>query len=216
MILNSDVACCKAELSCCCFDALEIAVTECLNSGNCHAAHEAESTVAILNCRITYKITGLLLSIHDGSGVFSGFSVGIVSGAGCAVKNDELNLGILGLCIVYGRFKEEAGAYNNLCAGLDCEVDSCEVCFVGCIFGLIVLMGDIVSFCIFDDALPSALIEALVIDVALIGDEGNLIFLCTASGEERNDHECCKQYCQQFFHCIYPPIEFWSLDLMHQ
>ena len=160
-------------------DALEITVTERLNCGNCHTAHESELCKSVLNSSVAGKITGLFFSVHYGSNVCLCFVCSVIGSVRSAVKKNELNIRVLCLCFVNSNFKEITGSYYYLCAAGYSEIDCSEITCIGRFFGLVVLMSDLVFFGILLNAFPCALVKGLIVDISLICYERDIV--CSAA-----------------------------------
>ena len=158
--------------------ALEPAVAVTDNSGNRHAAEEAELGIAVHDDSVASQITGLLFREGRADNVCSGIIVGcVVLGqiAGANVDSDEVDLRILFL-LADDRSAEEVTRHNdNVRAFLDGLIDGDAASLGGVLGGLIVGVLDAVGFAVGLDALPGSLVEGLVVDGAHVGHEGDLL-----------------------------------------
>ena len=158
--------------------ALEPAVAVTDNSGNCHAAEEAELGVAVHDDSVASQITGLLFGKRCADNVLCRIIIGcvVLGQIACAnVDSDEVDLGVLLLLAHDGPAEQIAGHDDDIRAFLDRLINGDAACIGGVLGGLIVGVLDAVGFAVRLDALPGCLVEGFVVDGADVGHERDLL-----------------------------------------
>ena len=152
--------------------ALHKAVAVADNCGDSHAAQEAQLLVAVIDSGITGQVACLLLFIGDQSGVGGGSLV--VQVAGGNVQSQELHIGVLLLSLGDGFAEQVAGDDDGLGTVVDSVVHLLQTGGVGVLARTVVVGVQAVCRAEVLHALPGVLVEGLVIDVADVGNKGDI------------------------------------------
>ena len=134
-------------------------------------AAEAELGVAFHDGSIAGQVAALLFTGADGSEV--GHAVD-----GRTVNEHELGVREFLRGLLEGSALQEAGGHNDLCAVVDSGLHGVVTIVIGglvAVGGLIVLVGLAVGIGVQLHAVVSALVEGLVLQIAHVGDERDLI-----------------------------------------
>ena len=153
--------------------ALDEAIAVPDDGGDVKAAQEAQLLVAFLHSRIAGQVTGLLFLIANQRNV-GGNGIGIQVPFR-HVQRQEQNLGMLAGHRIAGRSKQIAGHYNHAVAVGHRLIDGVDAVLIGISGGLIIVALQIVLFAELGHAFIGILVEGVVVDVAHVGDKGNLL-----------------------------------------
>ena len=156
--------------------ALHIAVAVTDDSGDSHAAEEAQLGLAVLNDSVASQITCLLLLEGDavavcGDGVGADVALGDVDG-------DELDIGVLVSSPCQGSAIQVADADDDISAVVDSLTDHGLAVLIGS-----VSLGDVVLAVIAHvagNSGPAGLVEALIVDGAGVAGQSDLHDLLAA------------------------------------
>ena len=94
---------------------------------------------------------------------------------GLSVKKYEICVGILLLSEIYRLLEKESGANNKLCSTFYSKAYGLKVRVCCSLLRLIVLVRDTVLLSVLYKALPSSLVECLVIDGSKVCNKSKLV-----------------------------------------
>ena len=184
--------------------ALDEAIAKADDRRHVHAADVAQLGVAVLDHGVAREEAGLLLLIEDGNGV------GGVAAFRLGVQHDKVHVRVGGLRLASRRGEQVAGQDDDLGAVAHGVVDLLEAGLVRVLAGAVVGVGQAVFLGVGHHALIGTLVEGLVVDVAHVGDQGQLVAVPlrqrgNAHQHHRQNQKSSKQFLHtglsSFFHC---------------
>lgn len=104
---------------------------------------------------------------------------------GLTVEEQEIDLRELVLDLIDGFLKQVAWADDDLGTFVDGGLDRLDTGSRGILAGPVIGIGDLVGFGVVLDAVPGTFIEGLVIDIADVGDQGNVIGVLRFAGRQQ-------------------------------
>ena len=136
-----------------------------------------------------------------------------------------MDIGVLFSSSLQGSFLHEAGSDHDLGAVLASQIESSDTVSIGSfvgVGGLIVLVGLAVGSSVQLHAVIGALVEGLILQLAYVGDESNLVlavlgshFVCDvvgigqigvvgglAAGKQTGDHGDGHEQCEELLHFL--------------
>ena len=160
---------------------IAVAVTAAGRVGAAAAAGEADLGEAFLDDGVAGEVAALLFLEVDarnvGQDVARHIGIGIIVQR-VAVDEHEVDVGVVDGGGAESGLLQEAGADDDLGAGVDGGLHGVHAVVIGglvAVGGLIVLVGQAVVGGVELDAVPGALVERAVLELADVGDEGDLV-----------------------------------------
>src|SRR5699024_6125645 len=167
---------------------LDIAVAETAAGGvgAAAAAGEAQLGEAVHHGGVAGQITGLLLhegdTGHVGQDVALHLGIGVVI-QGVTVDEDELGVGEVNGSLTQSGLLQVTGTDDHVGAGVHSGLHSLVAVVIGGLIaagGLVILVAQAIGGGVELHAVICTLVEALVLQLAHIGDEGNLVLAILA------------------------------------